>query len=216
MVCSRKRMDPVARTLLPISSPIFSSSILNVVSRPTVSHSRTNKRVNERDTDGEFASVFTTDDSEESTNRNCTQSTRLWTPAVMSFIAFLRGTSKSSLSVSCKLLLHFSSVAVRKLTPLFPYYITAQTCFRRWATKKAGGSTKNGRDSNPKFLGVKVFGGADVQAGGIIVRQRGQKMMAANNVGIGRDHTLFALKPGKVQFRYDPRKKKQFVSVVSR
>jgi|TARA_B110000008_G_C16787065_1_gene491104 large subunit ribosomal protein L27 len=86
--------------------------------------------------------------------------------------------------------------------------------FRRWATKKAGGSTKNGRDSKPKFLGVKVYGGGAIRAGGIILRQRGKKMMNDVNVGMGRDHTLFALKDGKVKFRYDKIKKKQFVSVV--
>ena len=86
--------------------------------------------------------------------------------------------------------------------------------FRRWATKKAGGSTKNGRDSKPKFLGVKVYGGSAIRAGGIIVRQRGKKMMNDVNVGMGKDHTLFALKDGKVKFRYDKLKKKQFVSVV--
>ena len=86
--------------------------------------------------------------------------------------------------------------------------------FRRSATKKAGGSTKNGRDSKPKFLGVKVYGGCAIRAGGIIVRQRGKKMMNDVNVGMGKDHTLFALKDGKVKFRYDKQKKKQFVSVV--
>lgn len=68
------------------------------------------------------------------------------------------------------------------------------------AHKKAGGSTKNGRDSQAKRLGVKVYGGQEVSAGGIIIRQRGTKMMAGKNVGMGKDHTLFALKAGKVEF----------------
>ena len=68
------------------------------------------------------------------------------------------------------------------------------------ASKKAGGSTKNGRDSNPKMLGVKAFGGELVTAGSIIVRQRGTKFHVGQNVGIGRDHTLFALIPGHVKF----------------
>ena len=68
------------------------------------------------------------------------------------------------------------------------------------ATKKAGGSTKNGRDSNPKMLGVKVYGGQTVTAGNIIVRQRGTHFHPGTNVGIGRDDTLFALVPGKVAF----------------
>lgn len=68
------------------------------------------------------------------------------------------------------------------------------------AHKKAGGSTRNGRDSNPKYLGVKRYGGQKVNAGTIIVRQRGTKFHAGKNVGIGKDHTLFALVPGAVKF----------------
>jgi len=68
------------------------------------------------------------------------------------------------------------------------------------AQKKGGGSTRNGRDSQPKMLGVKVFGGQAIHAGGIIVRQRGTRFHPGTNVGIGRDHTLFALIDGKVSF----------------
>lgn len=68
------------------------------------------------------------------------------------------------------------------------------------AQKKGGGSTRNGRDSNPKMLGVKAFGGEAISAGSIIVRQRGTKFHAGENVGMGRDHTLFALVDGKVSF----------------
>ncbi|PPE69015.1 50S ribosomal protein L27 [Caldimonas thermodepolymerans] len=68
------------------------------------------------------------------------------------------------------------------------------------AQKKGGGSTRNGRDSQPKMLGVKVFGGQVVPAGSIIVRQRGTRFHAGTNVGCGRDHTLFALVDGKVSF----------------
>ncbi|WOP16166.1 50S ribosomal protein L27 [Ottowia sp. SB7-C50] len=68
------------------------------------------------------------------------------------------------------------------------------------AQKKGGGSTRNGRDSNPKMLGVKVFGGQVVSAGSIIVRQRGTKFHAGANVGLGKDHTLFALVDGQVSF----------------
>jgi len=68
------------------------------------------------------------------------------------------------------------------------------------AHKKAGGSTRNGRDSNPKMLGVKVYGGQKIQAGGIIVRQRGTEFHAGGNVGMGRDHTLFATSDGIVRF----------------
>ncbi|MDE2080184.1 MAG: 50S ribosomal protein L27 [Burkholderiales bacterium] len=68
------------------------------------------------------------------------------------------------------------------------------------AQKKGGGSTRNGRDSKPKMLGVKVFGGQQVTAGSIIVRQRGTKFHPGTNVGIGKDHTLFALADGAVSF----------------
>ncbi|GAA0145189.1 hypothetical protein Leryth_004355 [Lithospermum erythrorhizon] len=72
--------------------------------------------------------------------------------------------------------------------------------FRRWATKKTAGSTKNGRDSKPKNLGVKKFGGERVIPGNIIVRQRGTRFHPGDYVGIGRDHTLFAMKEGTVKF----------------
>ena len=68
------------------------------------------------------------------------------------------------------------------------------------AQKKGGGSTRNGRDSQPKMLGVKAYGGQTVNAGSIIVRQRGTKFHAGVNVGMGRDHTLFALVDGKISF----------------
>ena len=69
------------------------------------------------------------------------------------------------------------------------------------AHKKAGGSSRNGRDSESKRLGVKVFGGQAIRAGGIIVRQRGTPLHPGVNVGIGKDHTLFALVDGNVRFR---------------
>lgn len=69
------------------------------------------------------------------------------------------------------------------------------------ASKKAGGSTKNGRDSNPKYLGVKRYGGQMVLAGNILVRQRGTQFHPGENVGLGRDHTLFALATGHVAFK---------------
>lgn len=82
------------------------------------------------------------------------------------------------------------------------------------AHKKGGGSTRNGRDSQSKRLGVKVFGGASVNAGGIIVRQRGTHMHAGDNVGMGRDHTLFALATGTVAFEIKGPKNWQFVKVI--
>lgn len=69
------------------------------------------------------------------------------------------------------------------------------------AHKKGQGSTKNGRDSNPQYRGVKAYGGEFIQAGSIIIRQRGTKFMPGFNVGIGKDDTLFALKDGKVEFQ---------------
>ena len=83
------------------------------------------------------------------------------------------------------------------------------------AHKKAGGSTRNGRESHSKRLGVKVFGGEQVVAGNIIVRQRGTRMNAGVNVGTGTDHTLFALKPGKVLFGRKGPAQKLFVNVVA-
>ena len=82
------------------------------------------------------------------------------------------------------------------------------------AQKKGGGSTRNGRDSQPKMLGVKAFGGELISAGSIIVRQRGTKFHAGTNVGIGKDHTLFALVDGHVKFRIQGEQNKQTVSVV--
>ena len=81
------------------------------------------------------------------------------------------------------------------------------------ATKKAGGSTRNGRDSNPKYLGVKRSNGQLVQAGEILVRQRGTRFHAGNGVGLGRDHTLFALVPGFVKFHTKGALNRKFVGV---
>jgi len=81
------------------------------------------------------------------------------------------------------------------------------------AHKKAGGSSRNGRASNSQRLGMKIFGGEQVVAGNIIVRQRGTKLLPGQNVGVGRDHTLFALKDGVVQFRY-VKKDRKCVDVV--
>jgi large subunit ribosomal protein L27 len=83
------------------------------------------------------------------------------------------------------------------------------------AHKKAGGSTRNGRDSNPKYLGVKLFGGQAVSPGNIIVRQRGTQFHPGTGVGLGRDHTLFALTGGKVQFSVSGPQQRRFVSVVA-
>jgi large subunit ribosomal protein L27 len=83
------------------------------------------------------------------------------------------------------------------------------------AQKKGGGSTRNGRDSQPKMLGVKAFGGQSVLAGSIIVRQRGTKFHAGRNVGMGRDHTLFALVDGHVAFSTRGALNQQTVSVTS-
>ncbi|KAI5066249.1 hypothetical protein GOP47_0018873 [Adiantum capillus-veneris] len=85
--------------------------------------------------------------------------------------------------------------------------------FRRWATKKAGGSTQNGRDSKPKNLGVKKFGGQKVIAGNIIIRQRGTRFHPGNYVGMGRDHTLFALQPGHVRFEKNRKTGRKWVHV---
>ncbi|ATG73061.1 50S ribosomal protein L27 [Zobellella denitrificans] len=83
------------------------------------------------------------------------------------------------------------------------------------AHKKAGGSTRNGRDSESKRLGVKRFGGESVLAGNIIVRQRGTKFHAGDNVGLGKDHTLFAKADGKVKFEVKGPQNRKFVSIVT-
>jgi large subunit ribosomal protein L27 len=82
------------------------------------------------------------------------------------------------------------------------------------AHKKAGGSSRNGRDSAGRRLGVKLYGGQQAEAGNIIVRQRGTKMHPGRNVGIGRDHTLFALVDGQVAFS-EGRQNRTFVSIVT-
>ena len=82
------------------------------------------------------------------------------------------------------------------------------------AQKKGGGSTRNGRDSQPKMLGVKVFGGQQISAGAIIVRQRGTKFHAGTNVGMGKDHTLFALVDGSVSYQIKGSLNRQTVFVT--
>ncbi|KAK8705647.1 hypothetical protein V6N13_049244 [Hibiscus sabdariffa] len=99
-------------------------------------------------------------------------------------------------------------VSVKELVTSAPVYaaITDESSsglslmLKRWASKKTAGSTKNGRDSKPKNLGVKKFGGERVIPGNIIVRQRGTRFHPGNYVGIGKDHTLYALKEGCVKF----------------
>ena len=83
------------------------------------------------------------------------------------------------------------------------------------AHEKAGGSTRNGRDSESKRLGVKRFGGEQVSAGSIIVRQRGTRFHAGVNVGIGRDHTIFAKADGEVKFTVKGAKNRKFVNIVT-
>lgn len=82
------------------------------------------------------------------------------------------------------------------------------------AHKKAGGSSRNGRDSQAKRLGVKAFGGQVIPAGSIIIRQRGTQVHAGENVGMGRDHTLFAKVAGRVEFGQQGPAKRKTVSVV--
>ena len=83
------------------------------------------------------------------------------------------------------------------------------------AHKKAGGSTRNGRESNPKYLGVKMYGGQVIEPGNIIVRQRGTKFHPGTGVGLGRDHTLFALTAGVVKFHKGGPVMRSYVSVVA-
>jgi large subunit ribosomal protein L27 len=82
------------------------------------------------------------------------------------------------------------------------------------AHKKAGGSSRNGRDSESKRLGIKAYGGELITAGSIITRQRGTKIHAGVNVGMGKDHTLFALVLGKVEFRTKGKEKRKIANVI--
>ena len=82
------------------------------------------------------------------------------------------------------------------------------------AHKKAGGSSRNGRDSESKRLGVKVYGGQAIRAGGIIIRQRGTLIHAGENVGVGKDHTLFALVDGTVSFRVKGERQHKYANVA--
>lgn len=82
------------------------------------------------------------------------------------------------------------------------------------AHKKAGGSTRNGRDSNPKMLGIKKFGGEVVVPGNIIARQRGTHWHAGDNTGIGRDHTIYATVEGRVAFVIKGKHKRKFITVI--
>ncbi|RCL47129.1 MAG: 50S ribosomal protein L27 [Candidatus Thioglobus sp.] len=83
------------------------------------------------------------------------------------------------------------------------------------AHKKAGGSTRNGRDSESKRLGIKMFGGQQVVAGNILIRQRGTKFHPGTNVGIGKDHTIFAKTDGVVKFETKGPKNRKYISVVN-
>lgn len=82
------------------------------------------------------------------------------------------------------------------------------------ATKKAAGSSKNGRDSGPRYLGVKINNGEKAKTGQIILRQKGRNTLAGKNVGVGRDHTLFALSDGTVEFK--TKRKQNFDSTITR
>eukprot|EP00579_Thalassiosira_antarctica_P002011 CAMPEP_0201869884 /NCGR_PEP_ID=MMETSP0902-20130614/3230_1 /ASSEMBLY_ACC=CAM_ASM_000551 /TAXON_ID=420261 /ORGANISM="Thalassiosira antarctica, Strain CCMP982" /LENGTH=135 /DNA_ID=CAMNT_0048395445 /DNA_START=191 /DNA_END=598 /DNA_ORIENTATION=+ len=107
-----------------------------------------------------------------------------------------------AIASQCQQLPHYS--------PLFTPPVTA-----RHATKKAGGSTNNGRDSAGRRLGIKVWPGTMAKPGGIIVRQRGKKFLVGENVGMGNDHTIFALVAGRVSMSRSPKnRKRNFVHVT--
>jgi len=92
-----------------------------------------------------------------------------------------------------------------------------RACFNhsqlRWASKKQGGSTQNTKDSNPKMLGVKLYGGQHCIPGNIIVRQRGTEFHPGANVGLGRDHTIYAMAEGHIKFKYSKLTKRRTISV---
>ena len=99
------------------------------------------------------------------------------------------------------------------MPPSIPLLAAAGAGAIRFASKKAGGSTANGRDSNPKFLGIKKYGGELVRPGHIIARQRGTKWHPGENCGIGTDHTLYSLVDGKVKFTKNRVKGRTIVNV---
>ncbi|VFQ78338.1 unnamed protein product [Cuscuta campestris] len=116
----------------------------------------------------------------------------------------------------------FRRLSIKELASNAPVYSSGRDAsgeglslvLRRWATKKTAGSTKNGRDSKPKNLGVKKFGGERVIPGNIIVRQRGTRFHPGDYVGLGKDHTLFALKEGCVKFERNKLTGRKWVHVV--
>lgn len=149
---------------------------------------------------------------------------------VRSFPAYLRKKKKKAyissqlagifLVISMALSSVFRRINVKDLTSKVSDYTSAtelsgglNMIFRRWATKKTAGSTKNGRDSNPKYLGVKKFGGEKVLPENIIVRQRGTRFHPGNYVGMGKDHTLFCLKEGHVRFERNKLSGRKWVHV---
>ena len=115
----------------------------------------------------------------------------------------------SSFSMALNLLFRRLSMAEE------PANAIVKVCSRNMATKKAGGSSSNGRDSAGRRLGVKLFGGQYAKAGSIIVRQRGQKFKAGENVGMGKDHTIFATQAGFVKFSRIAKKRRHMVHVVA-
>ncbi|CAB9522658.1 protein L27 [Seminavis robusta] len=117
------------------------------------------------------------------------------------------------MSTSISLLWRTSQqVALRRPVPSFPSTATV----RGMATKKQGGSSGNGRDSAGRRLGIKLYPGMKAKAGSIVIRQRGAKFRPGDNVGMGKDHTIFATQPGVVQFSRHPyhKKKRHIVSIL--
>ncbi|KAL7430067.1 hypothetical protein ACHAXH_003567 [Discostella pseudostelligera] len=144
---------------------------------------------------------------------------------MMSMIGlFSRATTMSSATTSCaasarctKIMSPISPLLFRWQQP--PHQLSTPNnslISVRHATKKAGGSSNNGRDSAGRRLGIKVWPGTLAKAGSIIVRQRGKKFLVGENVGMGNDHTIFALVPGRVKMeRSEKNRKRNFVHVIS-
>lgn len=135
-------------------------------------------------------------------------------------VALFRSTPTPTIHSTCTNVGTVFSTILPSFTPTvpssssFPSLYTSQI---RYATSKSGGSTKNGRDSKPKFLGIKKYGGERVEPGNIILRQRGAKfgiVESTQTVAFGRDFTVYALKPGYVKFWYHALKGKSYVEIV--
>ncbi len=140
---------------------------------------------------------------------SCYSNLRYLCPSKMMLGLFSRARTLPTTSVGAT-----ARCANNIFSPISPLFLRWQSI--RHATKKAGGSSNNGRDSAGRRLGIKVWPGTLAKAGSIIIRQRGKKFLVGDNVGMGNDHTIFALIPGRVRMeRSEKNRKRNFVHVIA-